>query len=228
MVAPSHSSSTSATGYLIACNVLSDAECKALIVELSSTIRGRAGARHLMKNPAVAALATNCRLLEIARTELGSQSVPFRATLFEKSGHANWLVPWHQDTALPVASSFDIPGWGPWSEKAGIVYAHAPAPVLSRVIALRVHLDASTSENGPIRVIPASHTAGLLTDDQVFEYVKAHNPIECLGPRGSILAMRPLLIHSSSKARSGDPRRVLHIEYAKSLDLASGIRLAVA
>jgi ectoine hydroxylase-related dioxygenase (phytanoyl-CoA dioxygenase family) len=221
-------SSTSATGYLIACNVRSDAECEALIVELSSTIRGRAGTRHLMKNPTVATLATDRRLLEIARNELGSQSVPFRATLFEKSGHANWLVAWHRDTALPLASSFDVPGWGPWSEKAGIVYAHAPASVLSRVIALRVHLDASTSENGPLRVIPGSHTAGLLADDQVFKYVRAHSPVECLGPRGSVLAMRPLLIHSSSKARSGHPRRVLHIEYAESLDLAAGIRLAVA
>jgi hypothetical protein len=43
-----------------------------------------------------------------------------------------------------------------------------------------------------------------------------------------VLAMRPLLIHSSSKARAPEPRRVLHIEYADSLDLAEGIRLAVA
>lgn len=77
-------------------------------------------------------------------------------------------------------------------------------------------------------MIPGSHIAGLLTDNQVSEYVKAHTPIECMAPRGSVLAMRPLLIHSSSKARMGDPRRVLHIEYAESLDLEPGIRLAVA
>ena len=39
--------------------------------------------------------------------------------------------------------------------------------------------------------------------------------------------MRPLIIHSSSKAKSAEPRRVLHIEYAVSLDLGNGIRLAV-
>ena len=27
---------------------------------------------------------------------------PFRATLFDKSASANWLVVWHQDTALPM------------------------------------------------------------------------------------------------------------------------------
>jgi hypothetical protein len=40
--------------------------------------------------------------------------------------------------------------------------------------------------------------------------------------------MRPLLIHASSKAETDAPRRVLHIEYAHSLDLKPGIRLAVA
>jgi hypothetical protein len=40
--------------------------------------------------------------------------------------------------------------------------------------------------------------------------------------------MRPLLIHASSKVLSDEPRRVLHIEYADSLDLADGIRLALA
>jgi hypothetical protein len=40
--------------------------------------------------------------------------------------------------------------------------------------------------------------------------------------------MRPLLIHSSSKVYADMPRRVLHIEYADSLDLGENIRLAVA
>jgi hypothetical protein len=40
--------------------------------------------------------------------------------------------------------------------------------------------------------------------------------------------MRPLLVHSSSKARGAGPRRVLHIEYADALDLGAGLRLAIA
>jgi hypothetical protein len=40
--------------------------------------------------------------------------------------------------------------------------------------------------------------------------------------------MRPLLIHASSKAQTAEPRRVLHIEYADSLELMPGIQLAVA
>ena len=207
--------------------MLTAAECDVLIKALSDLTRGRAGVRHLMRNSAVASLAADQRLLEIARLLLGAHAVPFRATLFEKSGKANWLVAWHQDTALPLASHFDDAGWGPWSAKAGVLYAHAPAWALARVLALRIHLDPSTSENGPLRVIPASHSAGVLTDAQVIEHARTQPSTECPVPRGGVLAMRPLIIHASSKAREGDPRRVLHIEYAESLDLAAGIRLAV-
>ena len=216
------------SGYWIEEPVLSPTECAAITSALHSSNRSRAGIRHLMTNPAVCAVASDRRLVAIAQKALGPQAVPFRATLFEKSGQANWLVAWHQDTALPLASSFEASGWGPWSLKVGILYAHAPASVLSRIVALRLHLDMSTSENGPLRVVPGSHAAGVLTDGEVFEYVRRQDYIECLVEQGGVLAMRPLVIHSSSKARSTDPRRVLHIEYAGSLELGPGVRLAIA
>ena len=112
--------------------------------------------------------------------------------------------------------------------KAGVVYAHAPAFALSRVVALRVHLDASTSENGPLRVVPGSHRLGVMTDDQIASVVKGNGFVECLVPKGGILMMRPLLIHSSSKARTDGWRRVLHIEYADGLSLGQGIELSIA
>jgi ectoine hydroxylase-related dioxygenase (phytanoyl-CoA dioxygenase family) len=215
-------------GYWIEENVVSHGECDALVAAIADTSRSRAGARHLMGNPAVAQLAADPRLVGMAQSALGEGAVPYRATLFEKSGKANWLVAWHQDTALPLASSFDATGWGPWSEKEGVRYAHAPTWALSRVIALRLHIDASTSENGPLRIIPGSHAAGVLSDERVLTYVRTRDQIECTVPKGGVLAMRPLLIHASSKAQTSNPRRVLHIEYADSLVLAPGIRLALA
>jgi ectoine hydroxylase-related dioxygenase (phytanoyl-CoA dioxygenase family) len=211
-------------------NVLSNDECDRLLETLSdrSVKRGRAGARHLMSHRTAATLASSPRLLGLARRALGGRAVPYRATLFEKSGAANWLVTWHQDTALPLEVAFDAPGWGPWSRKAGITYAHAPGWALSRILALRIHLDASKSDNGPLKVVPGSHTAGVMTDEEVSALAKAQRQVECLVGRGGVLAMRPLLIHASSKAKSGEPRRVLHIEYAESLDLAPGIRLTLA
>ena len=218
------------SGVWIEEGILSAQQCDALLDSLSNSSlkRGRAGARRLMANPAVAELASDARLLALAERELGVPAVPYRATLFEKSGRANWLVAWHQDTALPLEEEFDDPEWGPWSLKAGIAYARAPAWALSHIVALRVHLDPARSENGPLRVYPGSHHLGVLSNADVFAYASAHEPQECTVGRGGVLVMRPLVIHASSKTRSGEPRRVLHIEYAKTLDLGAGIRLAIA
>jgi len=217
-------------GFWIEDNVLSDRECDELIEALSLNRQkhSRAGARHLMSIPVVEAVANDERLLRIARVTLGDGAIPFRATLFDKSARANWLVVWHQDTALPLVSRNDSTEWGPWSLKAGVLYAHAPAWALSRVLALRIHLDASTSVNGPLRVIPGSHLGGVLGDDQILELAKTKEKLECLVRRGGVLAMRPLIVHSSSKASGGGQRRVLHIEYAESIDPGPGLRLAVA
>jgi hypothetical protein len=46
-------------------------------------------------------------------------------------------VAWHQDTALPLREQRDVAGWGPWSVKDGVNYAHAPAQALERILALR-------------------------------------------------------------------------------------------
>lgn len=181
-----------------------------------------------MSHPAVSALAWRAELLGIARRWVGRGAVPYRATLFDKSSGRNWLVVWHQDTALPLASKVESEEWGPWSIKEGILYAHAPAWALEGIIALRLHLDPSTAANGPLRVIPGSHAAGVLSDEEVFRRGREGLPLDCLVGRGGVAAMRPLLIHSSSKAAVPEPRRVLHLEYAATLDLAPGIRLAVA
>jgi hypothetical protein len=188
--------------------------------------RSRAGVRHLLRHPEVESLARDPRLLEIATATLGEQARPFGATLFDKCARANWLVVWHQDTALPLRARRDVPGWGPWSVKEGVPYAHAPAAALERVVALRIHLDDSTSLNGPLRVLPRTHERGVLGDQEIGALTKTAAAIECPAPRGSVVMMRPLLIHSSSKAAVPTPRRVLHIEYTDCREQECGLVIA--
>jgi Phytanoyl-CoA dioxygenase (PhyH) len=217
-------------GYRIEETILPAEECDAIgsgILNFAM-IRGRAGARHLMRVPEVARVATDGRLLSIARRELRTEPVPFRATLFEKTGKANWLVVWHQDTALPLRERCNAPGWGPWSVKADVLYAHAPAWALSQIVALRVHLDASNSNNGALRLVPRSHVLGVMSDHGIAHVVNEYGFVECTIPRGGILTMSPLIIHSSSKALVDAPRRVLHLEYAAAQSLGEGIELAIA
>ena len=189
--------------------------------------RTRAGARHLMGLDPVRHLASDERLLSIARRFVGASAVPFRATLFDKSPDSNWLIVWHQDTALPLGERRDVTGWGPWSIKAGVAYAHAPAAALERVVALRLSLDDSGPDNGPLRVLPGTQSRGVLTDAEVAVLADEIQSVDCCVDAGGVVVMRPLLVHASSKARSDRPRRVLHIEYAESLEIAPRLRLAV-
>jgi ectoine hydroxylase-related dioxygenase (phytanoyl-CoA dioxygenase family) len=217
-------------GFAIIPELLASKEIDALLDELSRAElpRSRAGVRHAMRLPAVAAVAQDSRLMEIAQEVLGEAAFPFRATLFEKSPTANWLVVWHQDTALPLRKRRETPGWGPWSIKDGLTYAHAPASALSQVLALRVHLDDSTAENGPLRVLSGTHTLGVLTDQALHDLSTRIAAVECLAPRGGVLAMRPLVVHASSKSQAEVPRRVLHIEYAASPLIADSLELTIA
>ncbi len=217
-------------GFTIFPENLANDQVKRLLGDLSQVYlrRGKAGIRHALGRPAVSALAHDRRLLGIALEILGGEAFPFRATLFAKSLDGNWLIPWHQDTALPLQEKHDVAGWGPWSVKEGVIYAHAPGDALGQILALRVHLDDSTPENGPLRVLPGTHNSGVLSDDAIREFAHQITPVSCTVPRGGVLVMRPLLLHSSSKSHTEIARRVLHIEYAAPTALAGGLQLAVA
>ena len=190
--------------------------------------RSRAGVRRALSLSPVAALAWQSQMIELARCILGSDAFPFRATLFDKSPAANWLVVWHQDTALPLRRRIELPGWGPWSVKEGIVYAHAPSTALSQVLALRLSCDESTLVNGPLRVLPRTHTLGVLSDDTLHDLSTQIEPVDCIVPKGGVVAMRPLVVHASSKSHTEMPRRVLHIEYAASESIVKPLQVAVA
>ena len=181
-----------------------------------------------MALPEVAAVARDSRLVAIVSEWLGGAAIPFKATLFDKSPGGNWLVTWHQDTALPLRERGEAPGWGPWSVKSRVTYAKAPASALAGVIALRLHLDDCGPDNGPLRVLPGTHASGVLDQPSIHRLASTVEPVDCLVRRGGVIAMRPLLVHASTKAVGSAPRRVLHIEYARSLHPAPGLELEVA
>lgn len=217
-------------GYAIVPNVFTPDEVQnlALTLESSNLPRSRAGIRHLLGNTAIAQVTNDPRLLGIAQSILGNDAFPFKATLFDKSPETNWLITWHQDTALPLREKQEAPGWGPWSTKEGIAYAHAPATALEKIVALRLHLDDSTNENGPLRVVPSTHRKGVLSDEEVEAIVSNATPLACLVQKGGIIVMRPLIIHASSKSQAESPRRVIHVEYATPDAVPAPLQLAMA
>ena len=114
-------------GYWIKEGIFSHTECESILVFLSKNNvgRNRAGIRNLMRVDEVSSLARDERLLSTCREISGKPLIPYKATLFEKTGRANWLVAIHQDTALPIESHPTAKGWGPASRKSGVIFSHA-------------------------------------------------------------------------------------------------------
>jgi ectoine hydroxylase-related dioxygenase (phytanoyl-CoA dioxygenase family) len=100
--------------------------------------------------------------------------------------------------------------------KAGIPHVHAPANLLERTVTLRVHLDDCAVQNGPMRVIPGSHTNGKLDAGAIASWSARAGElaVDCLAPAGGAVIMRPLLLHSSASGTALGHRRVIHLEYA--------------
>jgi ectoine hydroxylase-related dioxygenase (phytanoyl-CoA dioxygenase family) len=150
------------------------------------------------------------------------------APMFERWVGTRRLVVWHQDTALPLCERREVPGWGPWSVKEGVICAHAPAFALEQILAVRIDLDDSNEENGSLRLLPGTHTVGVLTDNAIHELALRIPTVDCHVAAGGVLFMRPLIVHSSSKTKSENARRrVLHIEYASRTSLEGGIELRI-
>ena len=205
------------SGFFIEPGVATPAEIAALALAVSpklSSGSARGGVRHILRDiPEVRSLAASPNMRRIAEAAVGVDAYPVRGILFDKSPDANWKVIWHQDLTIAVRERRDVPGFGPWSEKDGAPHVQPPAELLNAMVAVRMHLDDCTAENGPVRVLPGSHREGRLSAAQVDAWRLRAPEVECTVPAGGVLAFHSLLLHASSPARAPLHRRVIHIEY---------------
>jgi hypothetical protein len=61
-----------------------------------------------------------------------------------------------------------------------------------------------------------------MNEEEIKQHTGQSSSVICEVPEGGLLAMRPLLLHSSSSARLPSHRRVLHLEFA-SCQLPGGL-----
>ncbi|MCY1040580.1 phytanoyl-CoA dioxygenase family protein [Corallococcus sp. bb12-1] len=184
-------------------------------VSAGATPQRRGGVRNLLEDvPAVRELARAAPVREAAEAVLGSHCFAVRGLLFDKTPDANWKVLWHQDLTIAVRERCDVPGFGSWSEKAGVPCVQPPTEVLEDMVAVRVHLDDCGEDNGPVRILAGSHREGRLSAALIPSWLERTEPQDCVVPRGGLLVMRPLLLHASSPARVPAHRRVIHLEFA--------------
>ncbi len=204
-------------GFAVIRHIVSPVEIDQLnnAVAAARSAQNTPGLRNLLKRSTeIKSFASSGVAYQIARTVLGVDPVPVRAILFDKTPETNWYVTWHQDLSIPVRNKVEVEGYGPWSNKDGIVHVQPPASILEKMVSLRIHLDDCSEANGAIKFIAGSHLAGALEPDQIGRWRDDQIPVACSAQRGDVIAMRPLILHSSSASESPEHRRVLHLEYA--------------
>lgn len=189
-----------------------------MVAEAECSPIDSAGSRNALSWPWVQAVASDPRLKPFV-----GEGKPVRAILFDKTPGANWNLGFHQDRALALAERIEVDGFTGWSEKDGVPHAIAPAAVLERMISVRISLDDCDLTNGPLRVLPRTHLAGLIPRERVAELREQIEEVSCTVNAGGLVLMKPLLLHASSAATSPRHRRVLHIEFFHG-DLPGGLR----
>jgi ectoine hydroxylase-related dioxygenase (phytanoyl-CoA dioxygenase family) len=197
-------------GFAVVPTCLDEEMVERLCSHLSETTHAL---RNLLALPIVRDLAVSVAVRTLAEAVLGKNCFAVKGTFFNKTQESNWKVAWHQDLTIMVRERREAAGFGPWTMKADIVHVQPPAEVLSRILAVRLHLDESGPDNGPLRVLPGSHRQGRISSEKVAEWQK-RSSVVCTIPRGGALLMRPLLLHASSTCVAPKPRRVIHLEFA--------------
>ncbi len=163
--------------------------------------------------PSARQVARSEAVLQAATDLLEGQPRLVRALWFDKVPDRNWPVLWHQDKHICVAERHEVHGFEAWSVKGGIAHVEPPLEVLQRMATIRIHVDACRPNNGPLRIIAATHTSKM-SPEQIETAVASGVMEDVLAGEGHAIAMRPLLLHSSKRAEAPDHRRVLHLEFA--------------
>lgn len=219
-------------GFAVLSGVFGSQDVECLIEAVSridrpDAVRSRGGVyaiRNLLElSPKVNEVAHSRHIRSIVEEHLGAPAFPVRGTLFDKTDAANWLVPWHQDLTICVVSRMPVPGYGPWTIKAGVCHVQPPVSVSESMLSVRIHLDDCDESNGALRVLPGTHALGRLTAEQISQQQFSIQSVSCTALSGDVVLMRPLLLHASSAASKAAHRRVIHIDYASSA-LHGGLR----
>jgi len=201
-------------------------DCAAALTEInagSSVLAGAGGpaygARNLLRLwPKVVALLRTATLAGPILRVLGPQAGVVRGLYFDKPPGNSWALPWHRDLTIAVKKHGSFALFNKPTNKAGVPHVQAPVSLLATMLTVRIHLDAVTDRNGPLRVVPGSHAPeqGIQPGDR--------EPAILHCESGDALLIRPLLLHASGHSEPDhlEHRRIVHLELASSPCLDDG------
>jgi phytanoyl-CoA hydroxylase len=151
-------------------------------------------------DPFYDAMARHPRILQALEALIGPQIRLSHSKINMKAARGGTALEWHQDWAFAP-------------------HTHMGTCVVS------VMIDEARPENGAMQVLAGSHQGALLEHhDEDGYFIGAIAPgdpgadlskaVSLTGPAGTIAFHHPLTIHGSGVNLSGDPRRILFLEYA--------------
>ena len=189
-------------GFVVINKIIKEGELCLLAEKCDSEIEFEIGTRNLLKHDWARELAHKLIQNESLKTLMPENAVAIQCNYFVKDVQKNWSVTLHRDLSIPVKAQISSDEWSGWSEKEGVLYAQPPKQVLAKMVAIRLHLEDNNSENGALELVSGSHKNLNRNGERKLSIVE----------KGGALVMRPLVLHASTKLKSGK-RRVLHFVF---------------
>lgn len=165
--------------------------------------------------PAAFDLIFSDKFRNLLVSKFGPEFFVVKSIYFDKPAQSNWFVSYHQDLTISVDKKLELPGFGPWTVKDNQFGVQPPTEVLADNFTIRIHLDDTDKDNGALRVIPKSHLNSVRrVEAREFDSTSG---VTCSVKRGGIMLMKPLLLHSSGRTINNARRRVIHIEFSRTV-----------
>jgi hypothetical protein len=195
---------------------LTHADLAALRTLADARVIGRAGVRVFREDSLDGVLGADGSIGRIAVALLGDAAHPVRAIIFDKTAEMNWSVPWHQDRTIAVRARRDVPGFGPWLNKSGVVHVEPPFEIIAGMITIRAHLDDCGVDNAPLLIVPGSHRRrlGRVPANASFGVAQRFSHAVCCANAGDVWVYATAIVHASERARKPSRRRVIQVDYA--------------
>jgi len=208
-------------GFIVIDNIYTDDEIENIISVIDNANSSGAAFRKtaglfairqfLIEVPLAASLVLNNNVKAIVTSLFGSDFFVVKSIYFDKPEQSNWFVPYHQDLTISVRQKTELSGYGPWTIKQDKFAVQPPLDILESIFTLRIHLDNTDENNGALKIIPGSHNKSIYRPETI-DWTKEKESI-CKVAKGSVMIMRPLLLHSSSRTTNNNKRRVIHLEF---------------
>lgn len=166
----------------------------------------------LKEVPETKKLVCNDNLNQLIATIFGLDYFVVKSIYFDKPQASNWYVSYHQDLTISVDKKVAIENYGPWTTKQNQFAVQPPIEILENIYTIRIHLDDTNEQNGALKVIPKSHLQKIIRPETI--HWESTKETICNVPKGAVMIMKPLLLHSSGRTTNNQKRRVIHIEFS--------------